>query len=70
MIDDTVTEVRSTALAIMQAYLGPSRKVIDKRALYYAIIQALTEARMQGRQEMAQVASMAQGRVRATAYLG
>ena len=70
MIDNTATEVRSTARAIMQDYFDPSKKVIDKRALYYAIVQALTEARMEGRQEMASVTSMAQGRVRASAYLG
>jgi hypothetical protein len=70
MIDNTATEVRSTARAIMQDYFDPSKKVIDKRALYYAIVQALTEARMGGRQEIASVASMAQGRVHASAYLG
>ena len=53
MIDNTATEVRSTALAIMQDYFDPSKKVIDKRALYYAIVRALTEARTERRQEMA-----------------
>ncbi len=53
MIDNTATEVRSTALEIMQDYLGPSKKVINKRALYYAIVEALTEARKQGLREMA-----------------
>lgn len=53
MIDNTAAEVRSAARAIMQDYFDPSKKVIDKRALYYAIVQALTEARMEGRQEMA-----------------
>jgi hypothetical protein len=53
MINNTATQVRSTAQAIIQGYLGPSKKVIDKRALYYALVQALTEARQQGRQEIA-----------------
>ena len=53
MIDKAATQVRLTALTIMQGYLGPERKVIDKRALYYALVQALTEARQQGRQEIA-----------------
>ena len=53
MIDNTAAQVRSTAQAIIQAYFGSSRKVIDKRALYYALVQALTEAREQGRQEVA-----------------
>ena len=53
MIDNAATQVRSTALAIMQGYLSPEKKVIDKRALYYALVQALTEARQQGRQEIA-----------------
>ena len=53
MIDNAATQVRSTALAIMQGYLGPGKKIIDKRALYYALVRALTEARQQGRQEIA-----------------
>ncbi len=53
MIDNAATQVRSTAQAIIQGHLGPGKKVIDKRALYYALIQALTEARQQGRQEIA-----------------
>jgi hypothetical protein len=52
MIDNTATQVRSTAQAIIQGYLGAGKKVIDKRALYYALVQALTEARQQGRQEI------------------
>ena len=70
MIDNTATEVRSTARTIMQDYFDPRRKVTDKRALYYAIVQALTVARMEGRLEMAQKASTAQGRVRPSACLG
>ena len=53
MIENTATEVRSTARAIMQDYFDPSKEVIDKRALYYALVQALTEAKQQGRQEIA-----------------
>jgi hypothetical protein len=53
MIDNSVAQVRSTAQAIIQEHLGPSKKVINKRAIYYALVRALTEARQQGRQELA-----------------
>ena len=61
LIDNTATQVRSTAQAIVQDYCGPAKKMIDKRALYYAMVQALMEARQQGQQEMAQRPMAASG---------
>ena len=41
---DTDTKARAKAQALIQAHIPPSARGVDKRALYYALVEALTEA--------------------------
>ena len=43
-MDDTETKARAKAQALIQAHIPPSTRGVDKRALYYALVEALTEA--------------------------
>ena len=45
MTDDADAKTRATAHALIQGYLGPDHKVIDMKAFYSALVQALKEAR-------------------------
>ena len=42
MTDDKAHE---TAKGLIQGYIGPDHKVIDMKAFYSALVQALTDAR-------------------------
>ena len=42
MTDDD--KARETAIGLIQGYIGPDHKVIDMKAFYSALVQALTEA--------------------------
>ena len=42
--DDVDAKARATAHALIQGYLGPDHKVIDMRAFFSALVQALKDA--------------------------
>ena len=42
MMDDD--KARETAKGLIQGYIGPDHKVIDMKAFYSALVQALTDA--------------------------
>ena len=42
MTDDN--KARETAKGLIQGYIGPNHKVIDMKAFYSALVQALTDA--------------------------
>ena len=44
-MSDFNTQVRAKAHAIIQAHVAPDARGVNKRALYYALVEALTEAR-------------------------
>ena len=39
------TQVRAKAHAIIREHVAPDARGVNKRALYYALVEALTEAR-------------------------
>ena len=43
MTDDNDAQARETAHALIQGYIGPDHKVIDMKALFSALVQALRE---------------------------
>jgi len=45
MSEDTDARARATAHGLIQGYIGPDHKVIDMKAFYSALVQALKEAR-------------------------
>jgi hypothetical protein len=45
MTDDNDTEARQTAHGLIQGYIGPDHKVINMKACYSALVQALMAAR-------------------------
>ncbi len=45
MTDDYDAKARAKAHALIQGYLGPDHKVIDMKAFYSALVQALEDAR-------------------------
>ena len=42
-------KARETAKGLIQGYIGPDHKVIDIKAFYSALVQALREARAKSR---------------------
>ena len=44
MTDDNDARSRQTAHGLIQGYIGPDHKVIDMKAFYSALVQALREA--------------------------
>lgn len=45
MTDKDDAEVRSVAHRLIQGYIGPDHKVLDMRAFYSALVQALKAQR-------------------------
>jgi len=45
MTDEANAKARATAHALIQGYIGPDHKVIDMKAFFSALVQALREAR-------------------------
>jgi hypothetical protein len=45
MTDDNEVKARQTAHGLIQGYIGPDHKVIDMKAFFSALVQALREAR-------------------------
>jgi len=45
MTDDNDAQARETAHGLIQGYIGPDHKVIDMKAFFSALVQALREAR-------------------------
>ncbi len=43
MTDDADAKVRATAHGLIQGYIGPDHKVLDMKAFYSALVQALME---------------------------
>ena len=48
MTDDTDAKARATAHGLIQGYIGPDHKVLDMKAFYSALVQALKEAQRGG----------------------
>jgi len=44
MTDDNDAKARQTAHGLIQGYIGPDHKVIDMKAFYSALVQALRDA--------------------------
>ena len=44
-MSDVDTHARAKAQAIIQAHIPQDARGVNKRALYYALVEALTEAR-------------------------
>ena len=44
MTDDNDAKARETAKGLIQGYIGPDHKVIDMKAFYSALVQALRGA--------------------------
>ena len=44
MTDDTDAKARATAHGLIQGYIGPDHKVLDMKAFYSALVQALRDA--------------------------
>jgi hypothetical protein len=44
MTEDNDAKARETAHGLIQSYIGPDHKVIDMKAFYSALVQALREA--------------------------
>ena len=44
MTNDTDAKACATAHGLIQGYIGPDHKVLDMRAFYLALVQALREA--------------------------
>ncbi len=44
MTDEVDAKARTTALGLIQGYIGPDHKVIDMKAFYAALVQALRDA--------------------------
>ena len=44
MTDDNDAKARQTAHGLIHGYIGPDHKVIDMKAFYSALVQALTDA--------------------------
>ena len=44
MTDDTDAKARATAHGLIQGHIGPDHKVLDMKAFYSALVQALMEA--------------------------
>ena len=42
-MNDTHTKARATAQALIKAHIPPNARGVDRRALYYALVAALTE---------------------------
>lgn len=42
--DDTDAQARATADGLIQGYIGSDHKVLDMKAFYSALVQALREA--------------------------
>jgi hypothetical protein len=45
MTDDADAKARATAYGLIQGYIGPYHKVLDMKAFYSALVQALRDAR-------------------------
>ena len=45
MTDSNDAKARETAHGLIQGYIGPDHKVIDMKAFFAALVQALREAR-------------------------
>jgi hypothetical protein len=45
MTDDNDAKARQTAHGLIQGYIGPDDKVIDMKAFFSALVQALKNAR-------------------------
>ncbi len=43
-MDDAHTKARAKAQVLIQAHIPPNARGVDKRALYYALVEVLTEA--------------------------
>ncbi|BAQ16974.1 hypothetical protein [Methyloceanibacter caenitepidi] len=50
MTGDEDAEAREIAHGLIQGYIGPDHKVIQMRAFYAALVQALKQARDKGRE--------------------
>jgi len=44
MTDEADAKARATAHGLIQGYIGPDHKVLDMKAFYSALVQALKEA--------------------------
>ena len=44
MTDEADAKARQTAHGLIQGYIGPDHKVIDMKAFYSALVQALRDA--------------------------
>ena len=43
-MNDIDAKARATAQVVIETHIGPDARGVDKRALFYALVEALTEA--------------------------